>query len=260
MERRILTALPVFNEATHIPVVLDAVRKYSQHIVVIDDGSTDDTADVLSRQSGIEVVTHPVNRGYGAALDTAFQYAIEHNFDVLVTIDCDGQHEPQLIPKLAAAIDGGVDGSDGKSYDLVSGSRYLQQFDGDSLPPEDRRRVNVEITQILNDRLKLNLTDTFCGFKAYRVPALKDLRISEFGYAMPLQLWVQAVRCNWAIVEFPVPLVYLEEKRSFGGSLDDARRRLEYYMQVIDNELAQPCGAHEPCSEDPAWQPGDETL
>lgn len=238
MERRILTALPVYNEAQHIPTVLNAVRKYSKQILVVDDGSTDETADVLARESGIEVVTHPVNRGYGAALDTAFQYAVDNGFDVLVTIDCDGQHEPQLIPQLAAAIDG----PDGTVYDLVSGSRYLKQFDGDSLPPEDRRRVNVEVTQLLNERLKLNLTDTFCGFKAYRVSALPDLTISEFGYAMPLQLWVQAVRANWSIVEFPVPLVYLEEKRSFGGSLDDARRRMEYYLQVIDNELAQTCG------------------
>jgi len=256
MPVRVLTALPVFNEARHISRVLGAVRGYSEHILVVDDGSTDQTADVLSFEKGIEVVHHPVNRGYGAALDTAFQYSLDHSFDVLVTIDCDGQHQPQLIPELVAAMKT----SDGTQVDLVSGSRYLQRFEGDSLPPEDRRRINREITDIVNARLGLQLTDTFCGFKAYRVSALKGLKISEFGYAMPLQLWVQAVRANWSIVEFPVPLIYLEEERSFGGSLDDARRRLAYYRQVIDNELAQPAILDASDADSSDWQSAGDGL
>lgn len=249
MSSRILTALPVFNEAQHVNRVLEAVRRYSSDILVVDDGSTDQTADVLAGETGIQVVHHAQNRGYGAALDTAFQYAVRNEFDVLVTIDCDGQHQPKLIPQLAAAING----PDGQTFDLVSGSRYLKQFDGDSLPPEDRRRINLDVTSILNERLGLELTDSFCGFKAYKVSSLPNLSITELGYAMPLQLWVQAVKANWSIVEFPVPLIYLEEERSFGGSLDDARRRMAYYMQVIDKELAASCG-----SGHPNWQADTE--
>ena len=116
---------------------------------------------------------------------------------------------------------------------MVSGSRYLEILDGQSPPPEDRRVINVQITDWINKNLHLNLTDSFCGFKAYRVEALKQLRISEFGYAMPLQLWVQAVSAGWKIVEHAVPLVYLEEERSFGGSLDDGQKRLAYYKEVL---------------------------
>ena len=75
---------------------------------------------------------------------------------------------------------------------------------------------------------------------------LEQLHITEDGYAMPLQLWVQAWALGFRIVEFPVPLVYLEEERSFGGSLDDAERRLRYYREVLDRELAavaQSCGS-----------------
>src|SRR5690606_10624148 len=129
----------------------------------------------------------------------------------------------------------------GEHVDVVSGSRYLQIFDGDSLPPADRRRINVEVTQQLNDRLGLNLTDAFCGFKAYRTAALEKLDITDPGYAMPLQLWVQAAARGLKIVEFPVPLIYLDEERSFGGSLDDANRRRAYYQEVIDRELAAVC-------------------
>ncbi len=239
MSPRVLTALPVYNEESHLVPVLAEVRKYASDVLVVNDGSKDGTARVLSGIDGITVVTHEVNQGYGAALRTAFRYAIEHQYDVLVTIDCDGQHEPSLIPAMAAA----VYPDDDEPYDIVSGSRYLKRFEGDSVPPEERRRINMQITNMLNESLGLNLTDGFCGFKAYRTLPLENLDIKELGYAMPLQLWVQAVHHGFRIKEFAVPLVYLDEKRSFGGSLDDSARRLAYYREVMDRELAI-CAAH----------------
>ena len=233
MALRLLTALPVYNEAAHVHGVLEQVRRYCPDILVVNDGSADGTADALAQESGIHVVTHPRNQGYGAALRTAFQFALEHGYDVLVTIDCDGQHQPELIPAMAAA----VFPEGGEEWDIVSGSRYLQQFKGDSVPPADRLRVNLEVTRLLNEHLGLQLSDSFCGFKAYRVPALALLKITNLGYAMPLQLWVQAVAQGLRITEFPVPLVYLDPSRSFGGALDDTRQRLEHYRQVIDQEL-----------------------
>src|SRR5262245_36047396 len=90
---RFLTAIPVYNEERHVERVLDEVRRYSPRILVVNDGSTDGTAELLARQSGIEVLTHPKNSGYGAALISAFDYAVKSDVDVLVTMDCDGQHE-----------------------------------------------------------------------------------------------------------------------------------------------------------------------
>src|SRR4051794_31105605 len=97
---RVLTAIPVYNEARHVEKVLDEVRRYSSDILVINDGSTDGPAELLARLDGIRVVTHPRNRGYGAALVSAFAYTMAHGYDVLVTMDCDGQHEPSRIPLL----------------------------------------------------------------------------------------------------------------------------------------------------------------
>jgi dolichol-phosphate mannosyltransferase len=96
----------------------------------------------------------------------------------------------------------------------------------------------MEMTKLLNQRLGLRLTDAFCGFKAYRTLAWEKLKVTELGYAMPLQVWVQAARLGLRIVEYPVPLIYLEEERSFGGALDSAPRRLAYYRHVLDRELA----------------------
>lgn len=231
---RVLTALPVYNEARHVGPVLDEVVKYSQEVLVVDDGSTDGTSERLAQRDDIVTIRHEPNQGYGGALRTAFEYAQTHGYDVLITIDCDGQHEPKLIPAMAAAIDESPAGA----VDIVSGSRYLQSFAGDSLPPEDRRRINMEITAWLNRRFRLNITDAFCGFKAYRVSALQHFHITDLGYAMPLQLWVQAAKYCLKIVEFPVPLVYLDEERSFGGALDDAARRLTHYYSVLHREIA----------------------
>src|SRR5262249_43559494 len=97
---RICTAIPVYNEERHLAQVLREVRRYTPDIVVINDGSTDGTGHFLAQQLDLRVVTHPTNRGYGAALISAFAFAIQEKVDVLVTMDCDGQHEPARIPVL----------------------------------------------------------------------------------------------------------------------------------------------------------------
>jgi dolichol-phosphate mannosyltransferase len=121
--------------------------------------------------------------------------------------------------------------------DIVSGSRYLKVFDPAQRPPEERRRINVAVTRWLNDCLGLNLTDAFCGFKAYRSAAIERFDITDLGYAMPLQVWVQAVANRMKIIEIPVELIYLDESRAFGGSLDDANFRLQHYRTVFESAI-----------------------
>ncbi|MCC6416874.1 MAG: glycosyltransferase family 2 protein [Gemmataceae bacterium] len=229
---KLLTAIPVYNEERHLEGVLREVRRYSPHILVVNDGSTDRTAELLARATDLTVITHPQNRGYGAALMSAFAYALDQGVDVLVTMDCDGQHEPARIPVLLEAID---------DADIVSGSRYLRDFRQDSAPPQDRRQINRIVTEELNQLLGLNLTDAFCGFKAYRREALAKLHITETGWGMPLQLWVQAARQGLRIEEIGVPRLYLDPNRAFGGVLDDATERLAHYRRVIAAAVAE-CG------------------
>ncbi len=220
-----VTAIPIYNEERHLTAVLDSVRRYSNHLLVVDDGSTDRTAELLRQQPDLHVLTHPHNRGYGAALISAFDYFREHpEYDVLVTMDCDGQHQPERIPVLLEAIG---------QADIVSGSRYLRDFRQDTLAPQDRQRINHDITAELNTRFGLHLTDAFCGFKAYRREALERLHPTEPGWGMPLQLWVQAACARLRILEVGVPRLYIDPNRSFGNGLDDAAERLAYYRRVI---------------------------
>ena len=227
-----LLAIPVYNEARHIHRVLAEVRRYAADILVIDDGSTDRTAEILGGITDIHTVSHARNSGYGAALSTAFAWSLKRGYDTLVTMDCDGQHEPSRIPVLLESL--------GEGIDVVSGSRYLRDFRQDNPAPDDRRYINATITQELNDRYGLGITDAFCGFKAYRADALRKLCITETGWGMPLQLWVQAARRGLRVGEVGVPRLYLDPTRAFGGAMNDGAARLAYYRQVIAIAGEQP--------------------
>jgi dolichol-phosphate mannosyltransferase len=227
---RILTAIPVYNEERYLDDVLREVLRYADDVLVVDDGSTDGTPAKLAAFPHVQVIRHERNLGYGAGLRSAFARAIEGGYDGLVTLDCDGQHEPSRIPEIAAPLD---------RHDIVSGSRYLEVFDPSQRPPEARRRINREVTRWLNECLGFHLTDAFCGFKAYRTEALRKFEITDLGYAMPLEVWAQAAGHGMSVVEVAVPLIYLDESRAFGGALDDAEYRLNHYREVLRAALAR---------------------
>ncbi len=228
---RTLVAIPVHNEERSICSVLRRVQGKDWDVLVVDDGSSDGTAAALRKApAGVRVIRHDVNRGYGAALLTAFADAEDRGYDVVVTMDSDGQHDPAWIPQFVAAC---------ADADIVSASRYLQDFAGNNSAPAERRRINMLLTDHLNAALGLELTDAFCGFKAHRVDALRKLKLTETGYAFPMEFWVQAACRGLSIVELAVPRIYLDPNRSFGAHLDNADDRLKHYMQAFDRALAE---------------------
>ncbi len=226
----VLVAIPVYNEARFLPGVLAAVRRHGHDILVINDGSTDDTAELLRRAPGLHVITHPENRGYGQSLIDAFAFANVHGYDWVITLDCDEQHEPGRIPEFVAA-------AQADDVDVISGSRYLTRFDDDDEAPFDRRKINHTINLLLDQVLGLRLTDSFCGFKAHRVAAMRKLWLDEPGYAFPLQFWVQCIRAELRVRELPVRRIYRDKSREFGGTLDDPAARLQHYLEVFVSEL-----------------------
>ena len=227
----VLIAMPVFNEFKYVNDVLRAVRRYSDSILVVDDGSTDGTSNVLKKNTYIEVISHKANAGYGQSLIDAFSFALRNNFDWVVTIDCDHQHEPSYIPRFHFEIQK-------DDADIISGSRYLRRMNlGTASVPADRVAINREITDILNQNLALRLTDAFCGFKAYRTRAIFELKLTEKGYGLPLQLWIQASHAGLRVREIPVPLIYHDPKRNFCGIFEDPQKRLDYYIRIIEREL-----------------------
>lgn len=222
--------MPVYNEAATVGEVIDNVRaRFDGEILVIDDGSTDDTPLELARRADISVVRLDRNCGYGCALRIGFEVARELQAQRVVTMDCDGQHEPSHIPQFLEALE---------TADIVSGSRYLPGSEAVGIvAPADRQRVNETVTAHINQVTGWGLTDAFCGFKAYRGDALASLRLTESGYAMPLELWARAWRAGLSVVELPIERIYCDRDRSFGSDLDDPERRLAYYLSVWERAL-----------------------
>lgn len=224
--------MPVYNEAATVGLVLDQVRRhFSGEVIVIDDGSVDSTAQVLAARDDIAIVRLDRNCGYGCALRIGFDVAADLRFDRLVTMDCDGQHEPAHISQFLAEIDEG--------HDIVSGSRYLSGVAAQGEAPPDRQRINRHVTDLINSATGWSLTDSFCGFKAYRLSSLQRLSLSERGYAMPLELWAKAWRAGLKVRELAVERIYCDRDRSFGSDLDDPERRLAYYLSVWERALAE---------------------
>jgi len=229
---KVLLIIPVFNEqATIREVVSEVFRHVDIDSLIIDDGSTDNSIKFIKtlNHPRITILHHDNNEGYGKCLMEGFQFAIRNKYEAVITMDCDFQHEPEHLPEFIEEI---------KKVDIVSGSRYLKESNGDYIiPPKERVLINKIITDRINKLTDYQLTDAFCGYKAYRTEALIKLSLTEKGYGLPLQLWIQAYRQKLRVKEIPVNRIYLHTERSFGPELDDPERRLRYYNTIIDKEL-----------------------
>ena len=227
-----MVLMPIHNEADTVVSVLDAVREqYSGEILVVDDGSTDSTPAILASRDDVAVMRLDRNCGYGCALRIGFDVARELGVESLITMDCDGQHEPRHINEFCEEMER-------CGADIVSGSRYLPGSGATGEAPANRRAINQRITAMINEVTGWGLTDAFCGFKAYRADALRRVEVDEPGYAMPLEFWARAWKAGLTVCEMPVERIYCDHDRSFGHELDDPEVRLSYYLEVWERALA----------------------
>lgn len=233
-----LVAIPVYNEQHTVTAVVNRVRSFADHVLLIDDGSTDATASEIEKVRkplGLDLIRHEGNLGYGRSLRDAFRRASEAGFDWIITMDCDEQHEPEELPAFFEAI---AEAHASGEPDIISGSRYLDDsIDPIGVPPGSRRAINATITQEINERLGLALTDGFCGFKAHRVATLDRLKLTQDGYAFPMQLWVQLVATGATISERAIRRIYNDPNRTFGSGLDDPDHRLMHYRTLLHREI-----------------------
>jgi glycosyltransferase involved in cell wall biosynthesis len=227
-----LVIIPVYNEEETIREVLgELCHHYQGDVLIINDGSTDASMQNIHAciaKRPVTVINHETNLGYGKSLIDGFNYAINKDYQVAVTMDCDWQHQPQHVCEFLSGIN---------DCDILSGSRYLKDFAEDTDAPSDRRSINQLITKEINAITGFKLTDSFCGFKSYKIEALKKLELDEWGYAFPIQFWVQAFYKSLTIKELAVARIYTGASRSFGGTLDDSDKRLKYYREVLKREI-----------------------
>jgi polyprenyl-phospho-N-acetylgalactosaminyl synthase len=200
---RTWVVVPAHNESGRIAAVLADLRGVgvsSKHIVVVDDGSSDDTARHASSQN-VWVLQHIVNRGQGAALQTGIDFALARKAEIIVTFDADGQHLATDIPTLLKPIDQG-------NAQIVLGSRFLGQAIGVPTLRKLILRVAVWGTRLTT---RLPLTDTHNGLRAMTAAAAAKLRLSEDGMAHASELLSKLSRSGLRWQEVPVTICYTEQ-------------------------------------------------
>ena len=194
--QKITVVLPAFNEEVSIGSVILLARQYADRIIVVDDGSSDRTAEV-ARKVGAEVIVHPLNRGKGIALRTGFEAS--EGSDIIVTMDSDGQHNPADIPKLAAPILKG-------EADMVIGSRYLNGLGRNT--PVYRRIGQTVLDRFTNLNSGLEITDSQSGFRAFAGYTKNIFRFKETGMAIESEMLADAGNANLRIKEVEIGVRY----------------------------------------------------
>ncbi|MEN3052314.1 MAG: glycosyltransferase family 2 protein [Candidatus Methanosuratincola petrocarbonis] len=195
---KVIVCIPAYNEEASIAGVIANAQPYANHVIVCDDGSKDKTAEV-ARKMGAEVFSNPVNMGKGFSLNMLFDYAKDIGADIVVTIDADGQHDPNEIPRLLEPI------LENRA-DIVVGSRYMK---GSWTDAPRYRRLGLRIMNSLVPSGDFGVKDTQSGFRAFSARALKVLTWCESnGFGIEAEQLRKALRHKMRIVEVPVSIKY----------------------------------------------------
>jgi glycosyltransferase involved in cell wall biosynthesis len=214
---RTLAVIPAYNEAATIGDVLDGVTEHVEDVVVVDDGSTDRTVEI-ARDHEATVVEHIFNTGVGGALRTGYRYAIRNEYDVVIQIDADGQHDPEYIPRLLDEI---------ADNDIVIGSRYLN--DSHMEYPLIRKAGIQFFTALVNRLGSAQITDVTSGFRVYRVESLEDI-LHQSDKHFAVEQTFEAARRGYRLKEVSVSM----PTREHGSSQFDTETMILYPTRMFN--------------------------
>ena len=201
--------VPLFNEAEVIGPVISELCLHFDNVVCVDDGSTDNCGD-LARASGARVITHPINLGQGAALQTGFDYALSHpGMDHVITFDADGQHRIQDALEM-------VELARRKRISAVFGSRFLDKRTKPGFKKKAVLSVAVILTRIITG---LRLTDAHNGLRVLSRETLEKVRLEQNGMSHATEIVHQIAKARLAWKEYPVEILYTEYSKRKGQSL-----------------------------------------
>ena len=183
---KILVIVPCFNAENFIKDTIDDIRRYQNNVLIIDDGSTDKSYDEMKDIKGIRILRHRHNKGKGAALKTGFMYAVENNFDAVITIDADGQ------------ID---------KYDIITGSRMHNVRN----MPLRRILANSISSFIVTLRCRQKVPDSQSGYRMIKTDVLNDVKLEQDGYQMETELLLKASKKGYKIGSVHIKTIYGKE-------------------------------------------------
>jgi glycosyltransferase involved in cell wall biosynthesis len=243
---RVIAAIPCYNEEQFIGNVIRRASRYVDQVIVVDDGSSDRTAEV-AEAAGAIVVRHEVNKGPGGAYKTCLKVARDNGVEVLITLDGDEQHDPDELPRLLRPLLNG-------EADLVIGSRFLDHYE---VPRYRKFGIDV-ITFLYNVGSKVKVVDAQSCYRGYNRKALEMLRVTEAGFGFSVELLVQARKNGLRIVEVPISCIYHEASHSMNPVLHGVGVALMVVKHRALAALDTPAGNTTPWEEAGAAAGGNE--
>ena len=195
---RVIAVIPALNEEKYIGTIVLKTRRYVDCVIVVDDGSSDQTADV-ARLAGATVIKHERNKGYGAAIQTLLDEAKKREPEVVVLLDADSQHDPDDIPNLVKPI---LEG-----HDIVIGSRAEQK----SAVPAYRRFGQKIISFFTHFISGGKVVDSECGFRVFSPKAISLLKLRETGMSISAETIAEAASKGLSIAETPISISYTKD-------------------------------------------------
>ncbi len=216
--------IPAYNEEKTIGKVIDEIQSYGfKNIIIVDDGSSDRTAEI-ARSKGAKVIRHILNRGAGAATQTALEYARNISSKHLVLMDADGQHHPEYIEKMWLDMRK-------NDADLIIGSRFLDRHEN---IPFLRRAYNWIGNGLINITCKYHYTDTQCGFRLLNRNAIHHLDLQIDNFAFCSEMIINAERKGLKIAESPVTVRYTDYSLGKGQGLAEGIRTIfSFWWKLI---------------------------
>lgn len=196
MEEDIWLVIPAYNESKNVLSVIKKAKEYSKNIVLVDDGSKDNTYDLI-KDTGVYALKNIVNMGKGAALRTGCDFAVGKGANKIVVMDADGQHDTSEIPLFLKGI---------KDNDIVFGTRrFSKQM------PIILKVGNIVINRFIRLLYGVNLKDTQCGFRAFTVEAYKKIRWKSSDYSMESEMIANAGKNKLKYIEIPIETIYSDK-------------------------------------------------
>lgn len=205
-----LVVIPAYNEENRVGRIVEACLAHTPHVLVVDDGSSDATA-AEAAGGGAMVLSNEGNRGKGYSLRRGFDVAMAQGFDVVVTLDADGQHDPACIPGLVDMV--------GRGHDVVIGTRRKT---GSSMPYH-RRASNFFLSLVFSALSRAWIRDSQSGFRAFRVRVLRDLDLRSTGFETESEILMKLGRRGVRFAEVPIPVIYGDEKSHINVARDFVR-------------------------------------
>jgi glycosyltransferase involved in cell wall biosynthesis len=197
---KIIAVIPCLNEANFIGNVVSGAVKFVDRVIVVNDGSKDDTSRI-AQSAGAEVISHPYSQGAGAATRSGFETAVKYGADIVVTLDGDGQHNPDEIPLLVQPLLQ-------SRADLVIGSRFIEH--STNIPSYRKFGVDI-ITWMYNLGSNVKVTDAQSGFRAHSRKLLKSIAITHDNFSFSIEVLVQARKKGFHIQEVPISCLYHDQ-------------------------------------------------